>query len=145
MFAALTKFYFQDPNFRLMSKVYSISGIYQNFCSCAVALAAEVKATSSPQSFTAAKSQWSSLAYLQIMERISIRRKATYVGDENICQYGYCICGLSLRVWKMGLQLNNTDRRQSEILPKYFTFPVQLVGTFRLDRQAGSSTFHCPS
>ena len=43
----------------------------------------------SPASFTAAKNQnqWSSL---------SISREAPYVGDENICQYGYGICGLEL-------------------------------------------------
>ena len=116
VFAALTKSYFQDK-IRTISEDHSISGISDNLCFCAVAIAAEVKATSSPRSLIAAKSQWSSLAYLQIMERISIRREATYVDDENICQYGYCICGLGLRVLKMGLQLNVTDRQTSEILP----------------------------
>lgn len=111
------------------------------FCSCAVAIAAEVKATSSPRSFAASKSQWSSLTYLQIMERISIRCEATYVDDENICQYGYCTCGLGLRVWKMMLQLNITDCQKSEILPKYYTFPVQIVGVFRLDMQADLERF----
>ena len=135
VFAALTKSYFQD-NIRTISEDHSISGISDNLCFCAVAIAAEVKATSSPRSLIAAKSQWSSLAYLQIMERISIRREATYVDDENICQYGYCICGLDLRVWKMGLQLNVTDRQTSEILPKYYTFPVQIVGVFQLHIQA---------
>lgn len=140
VFAASTKFYFPD-NIRTISEDHSLSGISDNLCSCTVAIAAEVKATSSPRSFTAAKSQWSSLAYLQIMERISIRREATNVDDENICRYGYCICGLGLRVWKMMLQLNITDCQQSEILPKYYTFPVQIVGVFRLDMQADLERF----
>ena len=68
-------------------------GVSDNLLCCAVAIVAEVKATSSSASFAAAKSQWSSLAYLEIMGRILISREATYVGDENICRYGYCICG----------------------------------------------------
>lgn len=140
VFAASTKFYFPD-NIRTVSEDHSLPGISDNLCSCAVAIAAEVKATSSPRSFTASKSQWSSLTYLQIMERISIRCEAAYVDDENICQYGYCTCGLGLRVWKMMLQLNITDCQKSEILPKYYTFPVQIVGVIRLDMQADLERF----
>ncbi len=69
------------------------------------------------------------------MERVSIRREATYVGDENICQYGYGICGAVVRVWKMGLQWNSSSRRDSEVLESYFTFPVQDVEVFELDIQ----------
>lgn len=57
VFAASTKFYFPD-NVRTISEDHSLSGISDNLCSCAVAIAAEVKATSSPRSFTAAKSQY---------------------------------------------------------------------------------------
>ena len=69
------------------------------------------------------------------MERVSISREASYVGDENICQYGYGICGLRVRIWKMGLQWNRSKRQQSEILDSYFTFPVQVVGVFNLGIQ----------
>ncbi|MCJ1345292.1 hypothetical protein MMC31_003498 [Peltigera leucophlebia] len=139
VFAALAEFYVQS--IRKLTDSFSIPGISDNSYYCAVAIVAEVKATSSPRSFTAAKSQWSSLAYLQILERISIRREANYVGDENICQYGYLLCGLRIQVWKMGLQLTITDRRKSEILPKYFTFPVQLVGMYDLKFQRGLEEF----
>lgn len=68
---------------------------------CAVAIVAGVKATASPTSLVAARDQWSSLVYLQIMERVSIRREAYYVGDEDICQYGYCICGLNVTIFSL--------------------------------------------
>ena len=106
-----------------------------NLRSCAVAIIAEVKATSSIASSAAARNQWSSLAYTHMMERISIRREATYVGDENICQYGYCICGLKIWVWKMSLKWNKGAKRRSEVLNYYFTFPLQLVGVFNLATQ----------
>lgn len=35
----------------------------------------------------------------------------------------------------MGLQLTTSDRRKSEILPKYFISPVQLVGVYDLKDQ----------
>ena len=139
VFAASTEVYVKL--IQTLTDSFSIPGVSDNSYYCAVAIVAEVKATSSARSFTAAKSQWSSLAYLQIMERISIRREADYVGDENICQYGYLICGLKIQVWKMGLQVNITDRRKSEILPKYFTFPVQLVGAYILENQTGLEGF----
>lgn len=130
VFVVSAKSYFPAA-VQINSKDYSISGISDNYCCCAVSIAAEVKATSSPSSFSSAKSQWSSLAYLQMMERISIKRKANYVDNKNICQYGYYICGLDIKVWKMGLQLNINNRRESETPPKYFTFPVQVVDMFR--------------
>ena len=114
---------------------HPISGLSNNLRSCAVAIVGEVKATFSSALFTAAKNQWSSLAYLHIMERVSISRKATYVGDENICQYGYGICGLRVRIWKMGLKRNRSKRRKSEILDSYFTFPVQVVDVLDLGKQ----------
>ena len=128
VFAASTKCLEQ----RIVGKILSlgvdhpIPGLSNHLRGCAVATGAEVKATFSSASFTAAKNQWSSLAYLQIMERVSISREATYVGDENICQYGYGICGLKVRVWKMGLKWNRSKRRKLEILDSYFTFPVQV-------------------
>ena len=45
------------------------------------------------------------------MERISISREAPYVGDENIYQYGYGICGLHIMVWQMGLQWHSSKGR----------------------------------
>lgn len=80
----------------------------------------EAKASSLQASCSAAKVQWSLAAYLQIMDRISIAHEATYADNENICQYGYLICGLNVSVWKMSLRLNTVKRRQSDVLNEYF-------------------------
>lgn len=93
-------------------------------------MVAEAKATALPASRFVAKIHWSSVVYLQIMDRISIAREATYADDKNIYQYGYLICGLDFSVWKMSLKLNVGERRQSDVLSEYFTFPVQCVGFF---------------
>ncbi len=87
---------------QLHGKSSPIPCLSNNPCSCAVAIVAEVKATAS------AKNQWSSLAYLQVLERILASREATYIGDENICQYGYGICGLKILVWQMALEWNRS-------------------------------------
>lgn len=100
--------------------------------SCTVAIVAEAKANSTTSSRFVAKTQWSSVAYLQIMDRISIARKAPYADNKNICQYGYLICGLDITVWKMSLRLNIIKRRQSDVLSEYFTFPIQCVGYFSM-------------
>ena len=50
-----------------------------------------------------------------MMEQISISREKPYVCDENICQYGYGICGLEIYVWKMGLKLNKNTGQQDEV------------------------------
>ena len=137
VFAASTKCFGQRfvADIQMAGKTHPIPGLSNNLCCCAVAIVAEVKATPSLASIAAAKNQWSSLAYLQMMERVSIRREATYVGDEDICQYGYGICGLEIRVWKMGLKWNSSKGPKSEILKSYFTFPVQIVGMFNLEIQ----------
>lgn len=100
---------------------------------CAVAIVAEAKATALPAARTLARIQWKSVAYLEIMDRISIARGATYADDENICQYGYLICGLSISVWKMSLRLDTGERRQSDVLSEYFSFPTQCLGFFSID------------
>ncbi len=134
VFAASQKFF--DPEvmeaIRKSSQRHPIPDFSSNLCSCAVAITAEVKATSSLASLTAAWNQLSSLAYTQMMERISISREATYVGDENICQYGYCICSLEIWVWKMSLKWNKGASQRSEALNHYFSFPIQLVINFNL-------------
>lgn len=58
--------------------------------SCGVAIVAEVKATESAASLTAAKNQWYSLAYLHIMERVSITkllRKVRVPASSTFNQY----------------------------------------------------------
>ena len=120
---------------RVHGNVSPLPCVCNNLRSCAVAIVAEAKATASSASFAAAKNQWSSLAYVQLMERMSISRETPYVGDENICQYGYGICGLEIIIWKMSLQWNRSKHRKSEILEKYFTFPIQTVATFDLVKQ----------
>ena len=66
--------------------------------SCAVAIVAEAKATALPAAEALAKIQWKSVAYLQIMDRISIARGATYADNKNIYQYGYLIYSLSISI-----------------------------------------------
>lgn len=143
VFAASTKFFSKSVReaIRLLSQNYSIPGLSNNLHCCAVAIVVEVKATSTPASNIAAKNQWSSLAYLQMMERVSVSREASYVGDEDTYQYGYCICGSKVRVWKVGLQWNRSKRRHSEVLDSYFTSPVQLVDLFDLEMQEGFERF----
>lgn len=98
VFAASQKFF--DPGvmeaIRKSSQRDPIPDFSSNLCSCAVAITAEVKATSSLASLTAAWNQWSSLAYTQMMERISISREATL-----------CWRRKYLPAWLLYLQLRN--------------------------------------
>ena len=112
---------------KLIGNSFSVPCVSNNLRSCAVAIAVEVKATASTASILAAKNQWKALAYMQLKERVSINREKSYVGDENICQYGYGICGLEIIIWKMSLQWNRSKHRDSEILEQHFTFPVETV------------------
>lgn len=134
VFAASNSLFSEDVTFRINLAV-NVPCLSSNSPTCAVAIVAEVKANSLQTSFAAAKNQWSSLAYLQIMERTSICREKSYVGDENICQYGYLICGLKIVIWKMGLKWNRGKNRLSEILDSYFTFPTRMVGCYDLTVQ----------
>ena len=135
VFAALFKWF--DETMQKAIKNYRnlegsvLPGFSNNNSSFAVAIVAEVKLNSSEPSFLAARNQWSIMAYTQLMQRISITREETYVGDENICQYGYLICGLQIKIWKMSLVLNHR-RRESDILDGAYNFPVELVGEFAL-------------
>lgn len=58
-----------------------------NLRNCAVAIVIEAKANDTPSSRFAARAQWSSIAYLQIVDRIWIAHGTPYADDENICQY----------------------------------------------------------
>ena len=122
---------------QIMSLAFNVPCLSSNSLTCGVAIVAEVKANSLQTSFAAAKNQWSTLAYLHIMERTSIRREKSYVGDENSCQYGYLICGLKITICKMGLKWNRGENLPSEVLDSYFTFPTRLVGVYdlRLERE----------
>lgn len=42
----------------------------------------------------------------------------------------------------MGLKVNVTKNQKSEILPKYFMFPVQIVATFELEVQTDLKNFN---
>lgn len=116
----------------------SIPCVSKNLCSCGVAIMAEVKATESITSLTAAKNQWSSLAYLHIMERISIIREKSYVEDEDICEYEYGICSLGIYVWKINLKWTANMGKKSEVLKYYFSFPV---GSFRIEDEESLKAF----
>ena len=113
------------------SELSGFPGLSNNLRSCAAAIVAEVKATASPKSFLAARNQWCSMAYTQLMQRVSITREEAYVGDENICQFGYLICGLYIKILKMNLAWN-VRRRKSDILERAYNFPVQTIDSFSL-------------
>lgn len=104
--------------------VSDVPCLSNNCFTYAVAIAAKVIAIFSLISVVAAKNQWSSLVYLQIMKQISVSREILYFGDKNICQYGYVICGLKIVIWRMGLKQNKNKGQASKILKNYFTFPV---------------------
>lgn len=123
------------------SPEFRIPCISNDLRSCAVAIIAEAKAIASTGSNALAKIQWSSLSYMQIMDRISIAREATYADDENICQYGYLIRGLSVSVWKMSLRLNIAERRESDVLDEYFSFPIQRLGHFNIGQAESLEKF----
>ena len=144
VFAASRKYFDEDiiKHINIRGMEGRLPGFSSDCSSCAVAITAEVKAICSPASVAAAFNQWSVLAYTQMMDRISVIREATYVGDENICQYGYGICGLVIRVWKMSLKRNKGTRRGSEVLNRhYLTFPVQLVMSCNLEIQEDAERF----
>lgn len=122
------------PEFRLPC-------ISNDLRSCAVAIIVEAKAIASPASNALAKIQWSSVAYMQIMDRISIAREATYADNENICQYGYLIRGLTVSVRKMSLWLNIAERRQSDVLNEYFSFPIHCLGVFNIGKAESLEKF----
>ena len=85
VFAASTNFFWEKAfwmiSYYICSTNCPVPGLSNHFRCCEVAIVAEVKTTSS------AKNQWSSLAYLQIMERLPISREASCVCDKNICKY----------------------------------------------------------
>ena len=82
------------------SRSFPVPCVSNNLRSCAVPIAVEAKAAASSASLIAAKNQWKGLAYMQLKERVLITRETSYVGDENICQYGYGICGLEIHIWR---------------------------------------------
>ncbi len=131
VFAASTSLISKKVMFK-MNFAINVPCLSSNFPTCGVAIVAEVKVNSLQTSFADAKNQWSLLAYLQIMEQTSICREKSYVGDENICQYGYLICGLKITIWKMRLRWNRGKNLPSEVLDNYFTFPTQMVGGYDL-------------
>lgn len=117
------------PNFmsrvKTLGKIYLVPSLSNNLRSCAVAIVAGVKATALSALSTAATSHCSSLTYLLIVKQVSIDPEAPCFGDENICQYGYGICGSIVMVWKIRLKRNSSTGRRSGILKSTFTFPVQ--------------------
>lgn len=131
VFAASTSLISKKVMFK-MNFAINVPCLSSNFPTCEVAISAEVKANSLQTSFADAKNQWSLLAYLQIMEQTSICREKSYVGNENICQYGYLICGLKITIWKMGLRWNCGKNLPLEVLDSYFTFPTQMVDGYDL-------------
>lgn len=78
---------------------------------------------------------------MQIMNRISIAREATYADDENTCQYGYLICGLSVSVWKMSLRLNTQTQTIRHVLDEYFSFPIHLLGYINIGKAESLEKF----
>ena len=113
------------------SQLSIFPGVSHNLHTCATAIVAEAKATNNPNSMLAATNEWCSMAYAQLMQRVSIRREEAYVGDENICQFGYIVCGLTIKILKMNIAWNDS-RRESDILERAYDFPVRTVRTLTI-------------
>lgn len=78
--------------------VAGVAGISLASSICAVAISAEIKSIDTFASRLEARHQWSSLAYLNLLERVEVVRDRPYKSDSNICQYGYLLCGLGVQV-----------------------------------------------
>lgn len=74
----------QSPN--LTAFMSSFTCVSNNLYSCGVAIEAEVKAATSKALCLAARSHWSSLAYLHILERILVTRETADAGDKHTCR-----------------------------------------------------------
>ena len=120
---------------------FKLPGLSLASRSCAPALVGEVKVSDSPASLCEARHQWASLAYLNLLERVTIIRAKPYADDANICQFGYLICGLTIEVWKMRIHKVTGMRRNSTLYPDYFTFPINCVRVFDINTQAGVRRF----
>lgn len=119
----------------LLTKESSIAGLSSVSRSCAVAIGVEVKSSDTAASNREAKHQWSSLAYLNLLERVRVVRKKPYSGDTNMCQFGYLICGLTVQVWRMKIESVRSERRKSDVYDNYFTFPINSVGRYDLTKE----------
>lgn len=126
---------------------FKLPGLSLASRSCAPALVGEVKVSDSPASLCEARHQWASLAYLNLLERVTIVRQKSYANDANICQFGYLICGLTVEVWKMrihkvtGFRRNNNNNRALTLYPDHFTFPINCVRVFDINTQSGVRRF----
>lgn len=120
---------------------FKLPGLSLASRSCAPALVGEVKVSDSPASLCEARHQWASLAYLNLLERITIIRPKPYADDPNICQFGYLICGLTVEVWKMRIQKVTGMRRNSTLYQDHFTFPINCVRIFDINTQSGVRRF----
>lgn len=120
---------------------FKLPGLSLASRSCAPALVGEVKISDSPASLCEARHQWASLAYLNLLERVTIIRPKPYADDANICQFGYLICGLTVEVWKMRIHKVTGMRRNSTLYPDHFTFPINCVRVFDVNTQSGVRRF----
>lgn len=120
---------------------FKLPGLSLASRSCAPAIVGEAKISDSPASLCEARHQWASLAYLNLLERVTIIRPKPYADDPNICQFGYLICGLTVEVWKMRIRKVTGPRRNSTLHPDHFTFPINCVRVFDINTQFGVRRF----
>lgn len=88
----------------LLHERISVAGLSSLPRSCAVAIDEEVRSSATNASLCDTNHHWPSLAYLNLLERVRVMREKAYDGDTNICQFGYLICGLEFRVWRMNIE-----------------------------------------
>ena len=110
---------------------------------CCIWLRVEYKIGEDNHSITVARHQWAIGAYLELLDRVRLNRpkKIGYFYDagalSNIRQYGYVICGRSVEVWVMEVEIhkdspNQPDRRETICEGDHFVFPSTLLTRFDL-------------
>ena len=110
---------------------------------CCIWLRVECTVGEDYYSRTVARHQWATGAYLELLDRVRLNRpkKNGYLHDagalSNIRQYGYVICGRSVEVWVMEVEIhkdspNQPDRRETICEGDHFVFPSTLLITFNL-------------
>lgn len=109
-----------------------IAGLSSVSRSCAVAIGAEAKSSNTGASLREAKHQWSSLAYLNLLERVRVVREKPYDGNTNICQFGYLICGVGVQVFHVKIESVKSKGRKSEVYNNYSIFPIKPVAHCKL-------------
>ena len=109
---------------------------------CCIWLRLEYKIGEDEHSKRTARHQWSIGSYLELLERVRMKRIGnSYLMDpsslSDIRQYGYVICGRLVEIWEMCVEVHkgcpkNLDVNQTIYEDDSFRFPIRLLANFNL-------------